>query len=246
MRGIETPNEGRVSFARRIVWTDGRCVRLLNAHAQDSFVVKETDELHSKYTAMKKSWGRVSKEGLPQPLFAPKFPGTSGAPTSWAALTDWVVEQHNAGKVPGLIACGSKEAWLKAPMSVAPSLPMMRAANHAKLMLDSEILNVLSDLQLEANEEADQAEAVDEADKADEAVAAVEDVEAVEAEAEVVVEGGGGSAGGVGLHAEEGMEGIDAPGDAVAAQQAAHGGTDEGADDLGTDEEEDGGHERRG
>ena len=172
---------------------------------KDVFLVSPSDALHTKYTSMKKSWGRVSKEALKQPLFAPKFPGTAGAATSWAALVEWVVEQHNAGKAPGLIACGSREAWLNAPMCVAPSLGMIRAANLDSLKRDSEIKFVLSDLELADETLVD--ETLGGGGEGD------ADIEAVVVEEPAQREGG--------ELVCEGTEAVDMPGDAAAARAAA-------------------------
>ena len=64
--------------------------------------------------AIKKSWARVNKEALDQPLYAPKFPGAAGAKANWDALLNHVIELHNDGKVDGLISFGSRKEWPRA------------------------------------------------------------------------------------------------------------------------------------
>ena len=78
--------------------------------------------------ALKRSWGRVDKGALSEPLFAPRFPGTAGAKADWDALKADAVALHCSGKVPGLIAVGARDKWLEQPM-VYPILGKIKAAN---------------------------------------------------------------------------------------------------------------------
>jgi len=74
----------------------------------DEFSVPASDENYEKFKTLKRTWARVNKEGLPEPLYAPRFPGTAGSAADWEALTARAVELHNEGKVPGLIGFGAK------------------------------------------------------------------------------------------------------------------------------------------
>ena len=99
---------------------------------KDQLVLRATDEGYNASKALKKSWGRVDKGRLPEPIFAPRLPGTAGANGDWHALLELVVEKHNAGEVPDLISFGARAPWLDAP-NVFPTLRTIRDRNLAAL-----------------------------------------------------------------------------------------------------------------
>jgi hypothetical protein len=79
---------------------------------EDEFNLSSSDPNCEKMKALKRTWARVKKEALPEPLYAPRLPGTAHAGSDWDALAAHMVELHNAGKVPGLIATGPRvRAW---------------------------------------------------------------------------------------------------------------------------------------
>ena len=106
----------------------------------------------NKYKLMKMSWARVDKEKLHTVLFAPRFPGTVGAAADWDALKAHAVELHNAGRAPGLIACGARAAWLNEPVMLYPTLAAIRGANYLTLMNDKEIRSVVTEMEIDAKE----------------------------------------------------------------------------------------------
>ena len=106
----------------------------------------------NKYKLMKMSWARVDKEKLHTVLFAPRFPGTVGAAADWDALKAHAVELHNAGRAPGLIACGARAAWLNEPVMLYPTLAAIRGANYLTLMSDKEIRSVVTEMEIDAKE----------------------------------------------------------------------------------------------
>ena len=103
----------------------------------------------NKYKLMKMSWARVDKEKLHTVLFAPRFPGTVGAAADWDALKAHAVELHNAGRAPGLIACGARAAWLNEPVMLYPTLAAIRGANYLTLMSDKEIRSVVTEMEID-------------------------------------------------------------------------------------------------
>ena len=102
---------------------------------EDSFNVPATDALHAKYAALKKSWARVNKDALRLPLYAPRFVGAAGSKEDFDLLKQRAIDLHNAGKAPGLIAVGSRDKWLRAPMAIWPPLRDIRAENAEALDL---------------------------------------------------------------------------------------------------------------
>jgi hypothetical protein len=75
-------------------------------------------------------WAAVDKGALPEPAFAPRFPGTSGASADWEALLARVVSLHNEGSLPGFITCGARGAW---PVGT-PVYPTLKALRDVNLM----------------------------------------------------------------------------------------------------------------
>ena len=96
---------------------------------QDQFDAKSDSSV-----VMKRSWARVQHKGLPEPLYAPRFPTASNAKDDWDAILDHVVELHNEGKLPGFITWGARRAaWQDAASNVFPTLLAIRQANGAAL-----------------------------------------------------------------------------------------------------------------
>ena len=142
----------------------------------DEFSVP-SNPLHAKCSALKRSWARVDKDALPMPLFAPRFPGTAGSTEDYTALVQRVVDLHNAGKVPGLVAHGARDKWLRAPVAVYPSLLLIREANADALKCDNEVKFLISDLNLESLAESNAAAAATSAGAMEPPVEVVEEME---------------------------------------------------------------------
>ena len=105
---------------------------------EDQFNLMDPADSHEAPKAMKRSWARVNKIGLPEPLLAPCFPGSAGSKDDWDRIVDHVVELHNAGTLSGFISGGAKDKWLQAPL-VYPSLAAIRSANLEALKCDPEV-----------------------------------------------------------------------------------------------------------
>ena len=132
---------------------------------EDQLVVASSHESYAGITQLKRAWARVKKDALSEPLFAPRFPTSSGAKADWDALLACVVDLHNSGKVPGLISHGKRDRWPDAP-NVYPSSASIRDANLASLKEDGEIKMILSDIELEAGLPEAEAESVEGAETA--------------------------------------------------------------------------------
>jgi hypothetical protein len=105
---------------------------------EDQFNFKDGEEGFEAARAMKRSWSRVAKGAVDEPLFAPRFPGSAGSKDDWDRLVERAVELHNAGKLPGYVAMGAKNEWLDGPV-VWPSLLTIRSANLDSLKKDPEV-----------------------------------------------------------------------------------------------------------
>lgn len=105
---------------------------------EDQFNLKAADDGYDAARSMKRSWGRVVKTALDEPLLAPRFPGSSGSKEDWVALAARAVELHNDGLIPGVVAVGAKSRWLDAPI-IYPSLAKIREANYEALKKDHEV-----------------------------------------------------------------------------------------------------------
>ena len=57
---------------------------------------------------MRATWQRVDRANLPQPLYAPAWPGAPGCRAEWGLLLERVVELHNEGKMDGFITTGKR------------------------------------------------------------------------------------------------------------------------------------------
>ena len=119
---------------------------------EDEFAVtaRGADDAYSEHMKeLRASWGRISKDSLKEPLYAPRFPSSAGAKADWDALIARALELHNLGKVPGLVAQGARGRWLnEGPMNVFPALSLIRDTNLADLRRDPEMRACISDLRL--------------------------------------------------------------------------------------------------
>jgi hypothetical protein len=68
---------------------------------EDQLLPRPSDENHAAISQLKRSWVRVNKEALAQPLYAPLFPSTPNSTPNWDALLARALELHNAGKLEG-------------------------------------------------------------------------------------------------------------------------------------------------
>ena len=105
---------------------------------EDVFSLMDADDNFEAPKAMKRSWARVVKSALNQPVYAPRYPGTAGSKDDWDRLVEHALELHNQGKLSGFIGSGAKDKWLTAPL-VYPSMATMRSANMQALKSDSEV-----------------------------------------------------------------------------------------------------------
>ena len=120
-------------------------VGLTSEHTDAAWWHREDQPVEPSF---KRSWARVRKDALEEPLYAPKLPGAVGSKEDFAALLTRVVELHNAGQLAGFITCGARKQWPPKP-NVFPTLFTMRKANLARLKEDAEVKNLLSDIELE-------------------------------------------------------------------------------------------------
>ena len=105
---------------------------------EDQFNLMDADDNFEAPKAMKRSWGRVIKTALKEPLYAPRFPGTAGSREDWERLVDRSVELHNEGKLADFIATGAKDKWLNAPF-VYPPLATISLSDMDLLKSDPEV-----------------------------------------------------------------------------------------------------------
>ena len=105
---------------------------------EDVFGLIDPEDNFEAPKAMKRSWARVVKGALNEPVYAPRYPGTAGSKDDWDRLVERALELHNQGKLSGFIGVGAKDKWLTAPL-VYPSMATMRSANMQALKSDSEV-----------------------------------------------------------------------------------------------------------